>query len=546
MAVLAACGPRPRLEPGAVCDALNSECDPPLVCRLGRCRVECREVRDCAPGQLCVRDGEGLGACQLDEELECTLDSQCADPLVCRNSSCTNACNEDRDCPPPLRCVGPPGAQSCMDESEQDCVLNSQCRAPLVCAVDFRCRPECRTDRDCRDGRACVAGSCAPGTVDAGLEDDGGLPDGGAPPPPDPPVLLAAGFRFACSVRGAGDLRCWGENDSGQLGDGSRVTRSSPVRVDGLAGLTLLEVVAGESHTCARTATELRCWGRNVDGQAGVDAADGVISAPTRVVLPSPPTGLAAGNAHTCALLDDGGVACWGANAAGQLGDGTQVQRRAPVRVTGLTGVVDLGARGNQTCAVLEGGGVRCWGGNGDGQLGIGRTDGAPHPLPEAVLGVDDAVRVFVGSAHACALRRGGAVTCWGQNQFGQAGQDPLVEDRLPTPTALSDVAAAVAGGAGLDHSCLLFEGGGVSCLGNNREGQLGLDPAEPPFFLRERFTPLPITLEGTAQEVRSGGLFNCARLLGGAVYCWGTNDRGQIGNGRRGGVVYTPEEVVF
>lgn len=171
------CGGRPMFEPGEECE-LNTECVAPLVCRLGRCRIECRAQRDCSAGLDCVRDEDKLGACQLEEEASCTLASECPDILVCRHGRCTNACEADVDCPPGARCdEDESGMLGCRDVAGRECMLNSDCvDAGLICAPDGRCREPCRADRDCRDGAICdtvVSPTvCVPPEPDAGS--DGG------------------------------------------------------------------------------------------------------------------------------------------------------------------------------------------------------------------------------------------------------------------------------------------------------------------------------------------------------------------------------------
>lgn len=157
-------GDRPKLR-GAGCE-VNSDCDAPLVCRLTRCRKECGDHRDCGLGLQCLVDEDGLGACQLEDELECLLDSECPDVLVCRGGECVNECAVDRDCPPDSECRAEGGEDlSCqiIQGAESPCVYNSDCPAPQICDDDQRCRLECTDDRDCVEPRVCVAMRCVLG-----------------------------------------------------------------------------------------------------------------------------------------------------------------------------------------------------------------------------------------------------------------------------------------------------------------------------------------------------------------------------------------------
>jgi hypothetical protein len=212
--LVTACIPSPYgLALGEECE-LNSDCDAPLVCRIGYCRVECSTSRDCAAGLDCVQDNAGLGACQLPAETMCTNDSNCPAGLVCTMGECSNPCGSCtvpgpcRDCPPGAECVADTdGMLGCFDPSMRSCVYSSECGFmgdEFVCAFDGRCRLECRTDCDCRNGEACRVRDFAGENVDGGvvsglicvvprageagstcLPDVGVLPDAGMSDAPD-------------------------------------------------------------------------------------------------------------------------------------------------------------------------------------------------------------------------------------------------------------------------------------------------------------------------------------------------------------------------
>jgi alpha-tubulin suppressor-like RCC1 family protein len=186
--------------------------------------------------------------------------------------------------------------------------------------------------------------------------------------------------------------------------------------------------------SCALTAAGVKCWGDNRSGQLG----DGTISdRPTLVDvagLSSGVTAIAAGGGQTCALVA-GAVKCWGANAYGQLGDGTTSDRSTPVEVAGLGGGVSaIAAGGDHTCALTVAGGVKCWGRNSDGQLGDGTTSDRSTPVD--VTGLSGGVTaIAAGSDHTCTLTVAGGVKCWGFNHFGPVGEGTTA-DRL-TPRLL-------------------------------------------------------------------------------------------------------------
>ncbi|MDA0329875.1 MAG: hypothetical protein O2958_12820 [Gemmatimonadetes bacterium] len=179
---------------------------------------------------------------------------------------------------------------------------------------------------------------------------------------------LTAGWNHTCGLTASGNAFCWGLNSQGQLGDGSRLDRLVPTLVRG----AVETLVAGSAHTCGISQEQVLCWGGNSFGQLGDGSADDR-SQPVEVEgLPGPPTHLAAGAVHTCALVAGGRAYCWGQNLQGQLGDGTTQNRAQAVAVTSEMTFSNIHAGGALTCATAIDGGLYCWGLNQSGQVGDG------------------------------------------------------------------------------------------------------------------------------------------------------------------------------
>jgi alpha-tubulin suppressor-like RCC1 family protein len=280
-------------------------------------------------------------------------------------------------------------------------------------------------------------------------------------------VIVADGSSFqTCALVGGGGLMCWG----GIVGDGTETAHSTPTTVPGLTGVTA--VALGIGHICALAGGGIQCWGSDRHGELGDGATAFRRLSPIAVQgLGQGAHAVAAGDGYTCALVGVS-VECWGSNTSGELGDrDCRLDCLEPADVPGLDGGVDaIAAGGSHTCALIDGG-VKCWGDNESGELGDGTTKNRPQPV--SVKGLPSGVReISLGFLHSCALLDSGAVKCWGSNSYGELGDGTRVDRHVPvTVRGLSGVQQISAGGS---HTCAITSGGTPLCWGSNRFGQLG------------------------------------------------------------------------
>lgn len=340
-------------------------------------------------------------------------------------------------------------------------------------------------------------------------------------------VEIMVAWDHSCARRRTGEVLCWGSNANGAIGDGTRFTNiPTPTEVAGLTDLA--QVVGGVSFTCARgSAGAVFCWGFNNRGQVGADVGDEQVLVPNAVREVSDAVEIVAGAAWVCARLRSGSVRCWGDNAYGQHGYGfTGETRPTPTTVFDLTDATQVSAKGFHVCARRATGEVSCWGANSVGAVGderVGRTFARPNPVRD----LRDVQEVRVGGAHTCARLTSGQVLCWGDNLYRQLGTTELLQ-RTSTPRLVEGVSNIVELAAGLRHTCARDTLGAVWCWGRDDLGQLG--DGTPTNSLGE----LPTRVVGLSDAVQivAGNDFNCARRRSGAVYCWGEATFGGLGDG--------------
>jgi len=306
---------------------------------------------------------------------------------------------------------------------------------------------------------------------------------------------------------------------------------SAPALVVGIT--TAVSIAAGQGHSCAvLVGGSVECWGQNYSGELG----NGTVptTPPFGSPVPAPVLGIgnatavAAGTGHTCARLADGTVTCWGKNPEGQLGNGTTVASPTPVAVVGITNATSIVAGGAHTCAHLASGSVVCWGSSDYSQAAPGTNQDQLVPRAISSIPGDFAgpTRVAAGSTHTCSTVQDGTVRCWGHNFSGYG----LAQ--ISGATNTTDVSAGGLHDPSLGddpgHTCALLATGRVRCWGFNASGQLGNGASLPG---ASSTTAVSVSGLLNATSVAAGGAHTCARLTDDTVKCWGYNGYGQLGN---------------
>jgi alpha-tubulin suppressor-like RCC1 family protein len=535
---------------------------------------------DDRPGFACLAPGY----CRIPNAQRCGTD------LDCDSGSCELDVEQQRLC-----CESPCGGvcQRCGSDGVCDdfppfdsgCTPRS-CPLPTICLqYSTPVLNACASNGACQECEAIVAPAETPCGVGSVCNGKGACEFNGR-------GVVAAGSTHTCAVRDNGNVVCWGRNVEGELGTAFALDHVGDDETPRAVGLELdfeqdvVAVSAGYRHTCVLFLEgDVRCWGASAElslglsdaALLGVDAAsvqrlpggqmDPLEAADVRLPGRAIAISAALDGDHTCAILDTGGVVCWGQNLEGECGSGDG-ENVAP-EPGGYLPLVDLGGRRAlevkasvlHTCALLEDQTVTCWGRGRYGQLGYGNKTDRPSPEGAVPIGAP-AIHIVTGSAFTCAVLTSGGVRCWGHNGYGQLGyghtQD-IGDDETPADAAtmpgpdgegtlggdvdvggtrgVVEVAIVASGQA----ACARFAGGAVRCWGRNGDGQLGYGNGDSIPSVVSTPAELDATrgdlaLNGGALALSDGG--RCALVEASTaaddprplLYCWGKNDEGQLG----------------
>jgi len=371
---------------------------------------------------------------------------------------------------------------------------------------------------------------------------------------------LSNGDSHTCAISDNGSLFCWGDNQYGQLGTGTTTNYNTPQLINLVNNRSAVEVAAGRHYTCAILDDgSLNCWGNNAENQGGFGTFGNLNSVNSQPI----PVPLGVGKkvidievshtsmtSHTCAILDDGSLMCWGNNWYGQVGDGTNIDENntdwsfpttidlGPGRKTVAVALGD-----SHTCALLDNGSLKCWGHNGFGQLGLGYSNSPSSSFenwgvhtPQLVNFSNGRYPVAISSGYhnTCALLDNASLKCWGHNGFGQLGlgYSNGTDSFYPYPQTVEVDSGrqVIAIASGDYNSCMILDNNSLWCWGDNQLGELGLgytsDSSSP-----SPSTPQWVNLSNVA-SVTMGAYHSCAILINGSLHCWGYNSWGNLGIG--------------
>ncbi len=383
---------------------------------------------------------------------------------------------------------------------------------------------------------------------------------------------LDAGDEHTCALLADRSLRCWGKGLAGRLGYGNEanvLSAASAAPINLGAGRTARAVVAGDYHTCAIADDgTVHCWGFGANGRLGYANTANVLSpaaAPAVDLGGRRAVAITAGASHTCVIVDDGSVRCWGNGVSGRLGYGNQAtigDNESPA----AAGAVDIGAGRRavaisagdfHTCVIRDDGALVCWGFGSAGQLGRGNTadigdDETPGQAGPAPLGGHAVRAVSGGKGHTCVVLDDGSARCWGfgaDGRLGYGSTSDITSAAAAPPIALGAGRTAVAISAGEAHTCAILDTGSVRCWGFGGNGRLGNDgtdsigdtagetPASVP--------PVNLGPGRTARAITVGFSHTCALLDDGTLRCWGFGGSGRLGYGNENSVGDDPSRSV-
>lgn len=381
---------------------------------------------------------------------------------------------------------------------------------------------------------------------------------------------VSAGYDHTCGISMDDKAYCWGNNNTGQLGDNTVVQKIKPTLVNVANGTSSLYnktpfiISAGNTTSCAVTSDNISsCWGGGSNGKLGVNDS---LGNPSYVpVLVNTANGVSAlynktvkmvsqGDSHVCVIASDDKVYCWDSNTFGQLGDNSVTERRAPVAVNTTNGVsslynktvIDISVGHLHTCALASDNTVHCWGSGSNGRLGNNLASNSSVPVAvNTANGVSSLYNKTVsaigtGDGHSCALASDGTVHCWGTSAFGAIGENSVTQRNAPVPVNTTNGVSSLYGktilsiGVGYERTCAVASDGTVHCWGIGSNGQRGDNST-----VGTQLVPVAVnmvngvsSLSGkSVVSVEVGESHTCVIASDKTAHCWGYNANGRLGD---------------
>ena len=352
--------------------------------------------------------------------------------------------------------------------------------------------------------------------------------------------IVAGGVQHFCMERSDGGVKCWGSNWWGQHGIGAALESATTYPVDTATlgnNRYVIDLAGGNDHTCAVLDNyDMKCWGSGSGGKLGTGSSTTALL-PTLVTFNTPSSmdfaKVSANDRNTCAVLTNGSAACWGDGHNNLFPSGNTIAMHPEL-------IDSFGQAGNATqisvgydfaCVLLDTGNVSCWGNNNYGQIGDGTTTKRTSPTPVDNLNINSsAVRIGAGFHHACTLLSNGSVLCWGYGHHGKLGSGST--QNIPNPTFVSDFGlnrTAIDLSVSSSGACVVLNDSTISCWGDNAQGRLG----DGSFTA----STTPVNLQNFTHGLKVKRVFTtsestCAMFDDASMRCWGQNVLGQLGDG--------------
>jgi alpha-tubulin suppressor-like RCC1 family protein len=342
---------------------------------------------------------------------------------------------------------------------------------------------------------------------------------------PDALLAVSGGDDHACLLLHDGAAHCWGWGGQGQLGPGDTLDYNTPTKVIG--GLEFKSISAGSAHTCGLTSNGTAyCWGGNAVGALGDGDQVFRSKEPTPVLGGLHFGSISAGTGYTCGVTTNNLGYCWGSGTNGELGNGVEEDAFEPVPVSGGLKFKDIVTSLFHTCGLTTGGAAYCWGDNQWGEIGNASTSNST--TPKAVAGNHIFKSIGLGDFFTCGLTEQGKVYCWGSNVSFELGNGSSGIRYTTEPTSVYGNPSFTAVAVGSVHACGLTKQGALFCWGANTYGKLGNGT--------ETATVIPVAVAGSHRftAVTAGGNHTCALTADEGAFCWGWNRLGQLGIGSR------------